>query len=98
MKKEYKTPVEFVIEELNNVKSSTTDQSNTIKFLVQEYKEVLLKAIKIEKQQQDYSHDDIKHLEWMYNRMIEIHGENKNYDYMIKLKKIIETFKNRLQG
>ena len=95
MKKEYKTPVEFVIEELNNVKSSTTDQSNTIKFLVQEYKEVLLKAIKIEKQQQVYSDDDVKHLEWMYNRMIEIHGENTNYDYMIKLKNIIETFKNK---
>jgi hypothetical protein len=95
MKKEYKTPVEFVIEELNNVKSSTTDQSNTIKFLVHEYKEVLLKAIKIEKQQQDYSDDDVKHLEWMYNRMIEIHGENTNYDYMIKLKNIIETFKNK---
>jgi hypothetical protein len=31
------------------------------------------------------------HLEWVYNRMIEIHGENPNYDYMIKFKEIIQS-------
>jgi hypothetical protein len=31
------------------------------------------------------------HLEWIYNRMIEVHGENPNYDYMIAFKKIIQS-------
>jgi hypothetical protein len=31
------------------------------------------------------------HLEWIYNRMIEVHGENPNYDYMITFKKIIQS-------
>ena len=30
------------------------------------------------------------HLEWIYNRLIEVHGENELYDYMIKFKEIIE--------
>lgn len=38
---------------------------------------------------------DVNHLEWMYNRMIEIHNENPNYDYMIKFKEIINQFKNK---
>jgi hypothetical protein len=35
------------------------------------------------------------HLEWIYNRMIYVHGENKNYDYMIKFKNIIEQLKKK---
>ena len=30
------------------------------------------------------------HLEWIYNRLIEVHGENELYDYMIKFKEVIE--------
>jgi hypothetical protein len=30
------------------------------------------------------------HLEWLYLRMILVHGENSNYDYMIKFKEIID--------
>lgn len=35
--------------------------------------------------------EDKKHLEWIYNRLIEIHNENPNYDYMIEFKKIINN-------
>lgn len=28
------------------------------------------------------------HLKFIYNRMIEVHNENPNYDYMLKLKQI----------
>lgn len=30
------------------------------------------------------------HLQWIYNHMINLHKENKNYDYMIKFKEIID--------
>lgn len=32
-----------------------------------------------------------QHLEWIYNRLIHIHGENPNYDYMLKFKEIINN-------
>jgi hypothetical protein len=39
---------------------------------------------------------DIDHLKWVYERMIYIHKENTNMDYMIRLDEIIkrmESFK-----
>jgi hypothetical protein len=39
------------------------------------------------------SEEDIKHLQWIYDRMVNVHGENENYDYMIKFKEIIEQLK-----
>ena len=45
-----------------------------------------------------------KHLEFIYNRLISVHKENRDYDYMLKLKEIItetkaldDNFKNYLQ-
>ena len=32
---------------------------------------------------------DIENLEWIYNRMIHVHGENKDFDYMIKFRSIL---------
>lgn len=37
---------------------------------------------------------EIDHLEWMYHRMIGVHKENKNYDYMVKFLEIIDKLKN----
>lgn len=31
------------------------------------------------------------HLTWIYNRLINVHGENANYDYMLRLKEIIDN-------
>jgi hypothetical protein len=39
------------------------------------------------------SDKNIIHLQWIYDRMSNVHGENKNYDYMLKFKEIIEQFK-----
>ncbi len=33
--------------------------------------------------------DNITHLEWIYDRMKNVHNENENYDYMIKFREII---------
>lgn len=33
----------------------------------------------------------IEHLIWIYQRMVKVHGENPNYDYMLRLKEIIES-------
>lgn len=46
-----KTAVEFLIEELNNIKSSSTDQYGKITFLEKEFIRVLEQAKEIEKQQ-----------------------------------------------
>jgi hypothetical protein len=37
---------------------------------------------------------DIKHLEWIYNRMIHVHGEDKDFDYMIKFRNILDEMKS----
>ncbi len=33
---------------------------------------------------------DIDHLKWIHNRLEKVHGEFANFDYMIKLKEIIQ--------
>jgi hypothetical protein len=42
-----------------------------------------------------YSEEDLKHLEWIYDRIVNVHNENPNYDYMLKFKSIIEQFKKK---
>jgi hypothetical protein len=49
-------------------------------------------------QEQDknmYNEEDFNHLEWIYNRLISVHNENPNYDYMLKFKSLIKQFKNK---
>jgi hypothetical protein len=36
---------------------------------------------------------DIKHLEWVYERMKYVHNENENYDYMIRFREILEALR-----
>lgn len=33
---------------------------------------------------------DCEHLEWIYQRMIHVHGENPNYDYMLKFRQMLD--------
>lgn len=49
-------------------------------------------------QERMYSEEDIKYLEWIYERMINVHNENLNYDYMIIFKNILEQFKKKVNG
>jgi hypothetical protein len=37
--------------------------------------------------------ENIIHLEWIYDRMKNVHNENENYDYMIKFREIINDLK-----
>ena len=39
----------------------------------------------------EFSLEDIKHLEFIYARMIHLHNENENTDYMIKFKSMIQS-------
>jgi len=39
------------------------------------------------------SPQEIDHLEWMYHRLISVHKENKNVDYMRKFYEIIQSLK-----
>ena len=34
--------------------------------------------------------NDKEMLTWLYERLVNVHGENENYDYMIKFKDIID--------
>ena len=50
--------------------------------------------IKIGKENIELPSDkDTAHLQWIYDRMSNVHGENENYDYMLKFKEIIEQLK-----
>jgi hypothetical protein len=42
-----------------------------------------------------YNEEDFNHLEWIYNRLISVHNESPNYDYMLKFKSLIKQFKNK---
>jgi hypothetical protein len=36
---------------------------------------------------------DIKHLEWVYERMKWVHNEHENHDYMIRFREILEELR-----
>lgn len=39
---------------------------------------------------------DKEHLQWMLNRLAEVHGENRNVDYMVRMQKIINNTETEL--
>lgn len=41
---------------------------------------------------------DFEHLEWLFSRLVEVHNEHPNYDYMIRFKKIIQKIKEQEDG
>jgi len=36
-----------------------------------------------------------QHLNWIFERLVEVHNENPNYDYMIRFRKIIDDVENK---
>ena len=52
------TVVEWLLDELNQIKSSSTDMNGTIKFLETEFKELFEQAKEMESQQQCYSEEE----------------------------------------
>ena len=35
-----------------------------------------------------------EHLNWLFDRLVEVHNENPNYDYMVRFRKIIDEVEN----
>ncbi len=35
-----------------------------------------------------------QHLNWLFDRLVEVHNENPNYDYMVRFRKIIDEVEN----
>jgi hypothetical protein len=35
-----------------------------------------------------------EHLNWLFDRLVEVHNENPNYDYMVRFRKIIDAVEN----
>jgi hypothetical protein len=81
-----KTAVEFLIEELNNIKSSSTDQYGKITFLEKEFIKLLDQVIEMEKEQTKNNFND----QDMINFLKSVFGM-EGFDY----EKALENFKNK---
>jgi len=42
--------------------------------------------------------EDIEHLKFIHNRLIKVHAENKHYDYMVRMRDIIEKMESLQQS
>ena len=42
--------------------------------------------------------ENSEHLQWIHDRMVNVHGENKNVDYLIRLRAIILEQKEMEDG
>jgi hypothetical protein len=38
---------------------------------------------------------NIEHLEWIYNRMLNVYNEDKDFDYMLKFRSILDELKSQ---
>lgn len=47
------------------------------------------KQIILDEQDIKELHEDAEHLRWLYKRMVHLHGEKENYNYMQRFAKII---------
>jgi len=52
-----------------------------------------LRTVLEQRQTKTVTKDDVKFLEWIFARLHHIHGERKDYDYMLRFKGIIEKIK-----
>ncbi len=43
------------------------------------------------------TNEDVQHLEWIFGRMVEVHGEHENFDYMNMFRNIIQSEKNKVK-
>lgn len=96
------------IEKLRWAKQYCDDNDKSTEFMLQYMQDVanvgLTKVLKfLEQLAEDQKHiaqaekeyaEDMNHLEWIYNRMVEVHKENPNYDYMLRFKKIVDILKS----
>jgi uncharacterized protein (UPF0305 family) len=83
-----KSVVEFLIEELNNIKSSSTDQNGKIKFLENEFNELLQQAKDMENQQ-GYSEEEV------INFLQEMNNWPTTFEGRIDVREWFEKFKNK---
>jgi hypothetical protein len=73
----------------------TCDDNSSCNYCEEQESIQILKEAKEQAMELTSNKEDIEHLEWLYNRMLNVHGENENYDYMIRFKNIIDKFKNK---
>jgi hypothetical protein len=38
--------------------------------------------------------EDLRHLRWIHSRLIKVHGENPNVDYMVKFKALLDELES----
>jgi hypothetical protein len=97
-------PKETPKQEIENIKLEEVLGSSMCQYTVIENKlatlyknqEQILKAIKLlNNQNKEIPDEDFNHLEWIYNRLISVHNESPNYDYMLKFKSLIKEFKKK---
>ena len=68
-----------------------TKYANRMKTTIETVSPILITiANGVAEQPKAISNEEVTHLRWMYERLIGVHEENPNYDYMHKMKLIID--------
>jgi hypothetical protein len=73
----------------------TCDDNSSCNYCEEQESIQILKEAKEQAMELTSNKEDIEHLKWLYDRMLNVYGENENYDYMIRFKNIIDKFKNK---
>ena len=50
------------------------------------------------KERKQRKNEGAEFLQWVHDRMVEVHGENKNYDYMHRFREIIKEYRGESDG
>lgn len=87
------TAVEFLEQQLNKIKSSSTNMNTWVSFLEKDFKELFTQAKEMEKQQQVYSEEEV--LEFTQTIIQQYKLGNTNIEQLDLLKETLQQFKNK---
>lgn len=88
--------IKLTLQQVQFLKSTSTkvyDEKNTFYHIPFWFKKLKNNLFEVVDKPFDDNNEDIKHLEWMYERMKSVHNENENYDYMVKFREILDNLR-----
>ena len=83
--------MEDEIEKLALKRFPHTDEGSLADCIYSAKRSIWIEGYNAAQQKGAYSEADISHLKWIYNRLVNVHFENENYDYMLRLNSIIQS-------
>ena len=87
------TALEFLEEQLNKIKSSSTNMNTWVSFLEKDFKELFTQAKEIENQQRGYSDEEV--LNFTQTIIQQYKLGNTNIEQLDLLKETLQQFKNK---